>query len=49
VFGVSSDEYLTYAEKNRKEWEAKGQEVVGSMLEKYKSQYEVHESAGIIA
>lgn len=34
VFGVSSDEYLNYAIKNRKEWEAKGQEVVTSMLEK---------------
>jgi 3'5'-cyclic nucleotide phosphodiesterase len=35
VFGVSSDEYLNYAEKNRSEWERKGQEVVASMREKY--------------
>jgi hypothetical protein len=28
VFGVSSAEYLDYAEKNRKEWEERGQEVV---------------------
>ena len=35
VFGVSSDEYLSYAETNRKEWQAKGQEVVASYVEKY--------------
>jgi hypothetical protein len=34
VFGVSSDEYLNYAENNRKEWEAKGHEVVARMVEK---------------
>jgi hypothetical protein len=34
VFGVSSDEYLNYAIKNRKEWEARGQEVVADMIEK---------------
>ena len=34
VFGVSSFEYLDYAERNRAEWEAKGQEVVESMLAK---------------
>jgi hypothetical protein len=34
VFGVSSDEYLSYAENNRKEWEAKGHEVVARMVEK---------------
>eukprot|EP00980_Cylindrotheca_fusiformis_P017450 scaffold5439_cov132-Cylindrotheca_fusiformis.AAC.9 len=28
VFGVSSHEYLNYAEQNRKEWEAKGRSVV---------------------
>ena len=37
VFGVSSDEYLNYAQKNRKEWELKGQEVVESMIEKVKA------------
>ncbi|KAL7561134.1 hypothetical protein ACA910_004617 [Epithemia clementina (nom. ined.)] len=35
VFGVSSDEYLNYAEKNRREWEAKGREIVESMVQKY--------------
>ena len=33
VFGVSSDEYLNYAERNRKEWEARGQEVVSELIE----------------
>jgi hypothetical protein len=33
VFGVSSGEYLNYAMANRKEWEAKGQEVVAEMMD----------------
>ena len=33
VFGVSSDEYLQFAEKNRAEWEVRGKEVVATMLE----------------
>jgi hypothetical protein len=37
VFGVSSDEYLNYAMKNRQEWEDKGEEVVAEMLEKCSS------------
>jgi hypothetical protein len=32
VFGVSSDEYLAYALKNRAEWEERGQEMIQSML-----------------
>ena len=36
VFGVSSDEYLNYAMKNRDEWELKGQEIVADMVEKLK-------------
>jgi len=32
VFGVSSQEYLDYANKNRLEWEMKGKEVVASMI-----------------
>jgi hypothetical protein len=35
VFGPASDEYLTYAEGNRKEWEAKGRGMVSSFLAKY--------------
>ena len=34
VFGVSSDEYLQYAQKNRAEWEIRGQEIVAGMIEK---------------
>ena len=36
VFGVSSDEYLNYAQKNRKEWEVKGRQVVAEMVQKRK-------------
>ncbi|GAX18247.1 calcium/calmodulin-dependent 3',5'-cyclic nucleotide phosphodiesterase [Fistulifera solaris] len=35
VFGVSSDEYLNYAKTNRKEWEAKGREVVAEMVARF--------------
>ena len=40
VFGVSSKEYLNYAERNRKEWEARGQEVVGELVENVKRLYD---------
>ncbi|KAL7562532.1 hypothetical protein ACA910_008238 [Epithemia clementina (nom. ined.)] len=33
VFGVSSKEYLNYAERNRKEWELRGQEVLSELIE----------------
>jgi hypothetical protein len=33
VFGVSSDEYLNYALKNRQEWEDRGLEVVAGLIE----------------
>ena len=33
VFGVSCDEYLNYAMKNREEWEVRGHEVVMEMIE----------------
>jgi hypothetical protein len=36
VFGVSSEEYLNYAEKNRHEWEARGEEIVAELVEKAK-------------
>ena len=35
VFGVASDEYLQYAEANRREWEEKGEATVAAYLEKY--------------
>jgi len=34
VFGVSSDEYLSYATENRREWEAKGIAVVTALVQK---------------
>jgi class 3 adenylate cyclase len=39
VFGVSSDEYLNYAMKNRQEWELRGQEVVESMMKSVRESY----------
>ena len=35
VFGVSSHEYLSYAEANRQEWVSKGEEIVQGYLAKY--------------
>ncbi|CAJ1964576.1 unnamed protein product [Cylindrotheca closterium] len=35
VFGVSSDEYLNYAEENRSEWASKGRKVVAMLVAKY--------------
>jgi hypothetical protein len=35
VFGVSSEEYLNYALKNRAEWESKGNKVIAEMMENY--------------
>lgn len=32
VFGVSSDEYLSYALKNRTEWEQRGKEMLANMI-----------------
>ena len=39
VFGVSSDECLSYAQANRDEWSVKGVEVVAEMSEKYSIKY----------
>jgi class 3 adenylate cyclase len=36
VFGVASDEYLNYALSNRKEWEAKGKDLVQRYFTSYK-------------
>lgn len=35
VFGVSSDEYLSYALQNRSEWESRGEEIVAEFVQKY--------------
>mmetsp|Transcript_2536 Transcript_2536/g.6381 ORF Transcript_2536/g.6381 Transcript_2536/m.6381 type:complete len:1225 (+) Transcript_2536:138-3812(+) len=40
VFGVSSKEYLNYAERNRKEWEMRGQEVVSELIENVNKIYQ---------
>ncbi|CAB9509228.1 Receptor-type guanylate cyclase gcy [Seminavis robusta] len=37
VFGVSSDEYLNYAQQNRSEWVAKGEDIVLSYLASYET------------
>jgi hypothetical protein len=37
VFGVSSDEYLTYAQQNRREWESKERQLVEEMVEAAKA------------
>jgi hypothetical protein len=33
VFGVSSDEFLTYAMDNRMEWESKGEAIVAELVQ----------------
>jgi len=38
IFGVSSDECLNYAERNRMEWESRGQSVVAEYIESMKEQ-----------
>ena len=43
VFGVSSGEYLDYAQKNRAEWEANGEEVVETMIREVRDKYGVKE------
>jgi hypothetical protein len=42
VFGVSSDEYLNYATKNREESERRGQEVVAGMVKRLNAQKDHH-------
>ena len=44
VFGVSSDEYLNYAQLNRDEWEREGEAIVEEFKEKYYAQYPEHRS-----
>jgi class 3 adenylate cyclase len=40
VFGIASNECLSYALENREEWAAKGREVVREMLEEYNEEFE---------
>jgi len=35
VFGVSSDECLIYAMRNREEWESRGREIVAEMMDEF--------------
>jgi hypothetical protein len=42
VFGVSSDEYLNYAQLNRDEWEREGEKIVEGFKEKYYSKFPEH-------
>ena len=39
VFGVSSDEYLSYAQKNREEWITRGEAVVETLSLAAKKKY----------
>jgi CheY-like chemotaxis protein len=42
VFGVSSDEYLNYAQQNRKEWELNGEKVVENMIQSIRLETSTH-------
>ncbi|CAB9506382.1 Receptor-type guanylate cyclase gcy [Seminavis robusta] len=44
VFGVSSDEYLTYAEMNRAEWEQRGEELCKRMKKRVEETYAAKEA-----
>jgi len=39
VFGVSSDEFLNYANHNRHEWSLRGKQVLAEMVEKLQDKY----------
>jgi hypothetical protein len=39
VFGVSSDEYLNYATKNRQEWLVKGRGIVDALVDNGEQAY----------
>eukprot|EP00980_Cylindrotheca_fusiformis_P025765 scaffold14577_cov118-Cylindrotheca_fusiformis.AAC.1 len=43
VFGVSSHEYLNYAQSNRDEWAREGEELVQEYLEKYEEMNNQHQ------
>jgi hypothetical protein len=49
VFGVSSDEYLNYALKNRQEWEDRGLEVVASLVEDTQAKLLSEKKAAVVA
>ena len=41
VFGVSCDEFLNYAKKNRDEWESRGHEIVAEMMEAVTAKHQI--------
>jgi 3'5'-cyclic nucleotide phosphodiesterase len=43
VFGVSSDEYLIYAQQNREEWEKRGEQIVEEMAATTKQAYDAYD------
>jgi len=45
VFGVSSDEYLDYAQQNRAEWEERGEEIVMGLVEELKAKKKKEDKA----
>jgi len=45
VFGVSSDEYLNYAIRNRQEWTVRGEQIVESLIAKATKAYEERQRA----
>ena len=49
VFGVASDEYLTYAQANRREWELKGKEIVAGYLERFQEESESEDESVLSA
>lgn len=46
VFGVSCDEYLSYAIENRAEWEKNGEEVVKELIESVRDLDEKYDGGG---
>jgi 3'5'-cyclic nucleotide phosphodiesterase len=49
VFGVASQEYLLYAQANRREWALKGEDTVKSYLETYQQQKRLSECSPLAA
>jgi hypothetical protein len=49
VFGVSSDEYLNYALKNRQEWKDRGLGVVGRLVEDTQTNLLSEKKAAVVA
>jgi len=49
VFGVSSDEYLSYAVANREEWEERGKDILQDMVNKVEAIYQAEGSRQLTA